>query len=170
MTGDDLTQQLTMHRAPHDIVARAQRRHQRQRTTARIAIGAAAMVTTAALLAMLSAPLSTSLTPAGGVASQPSEQVLDAPNPAEPTSTARTTIAHVAPHAQAVFVVGSFNDWDPTATALVQTSPGVFRVSLELPVGAHEYQLIVDGVWMTDPLAALTRDDGFGSRNGVLLL
>jgi hypothetical protein len=37
--------------------------------------------------------------------------------------------------------------------------------------GEHEYQFVVDGEkWVTDPLAPVKEDDGFGAKNAVLKL
>jgi 1,4-alpha-glucan branching enzyme len=55
-----------------------------------------------------------------------------------------------APHAKAVFVAGTFNDWKKDATPLHRESPsgqGDWDVSLLLPPGHHEFKFVVDGHW-----------------------
>jgi hypothetical protein len=67
-----------------------------------------------------------------------------------------------------VAVAGTFNDWDPNSTPL-QRQDGIFSTILVLPAGSYEYMFVEDGDrWVTDPLAARTRDDGFGTTNAVL--
>lgn len=74
-----------------------------------------------------------------------------------------------APEAHDVAVVGSFNQWDPSATPLLKSDGGgVWTATLTLPVGQHQYTFVVDGSrWVPDP-AAPGIDDGFGRRNSVV--
>jgi hypothetical protein len=40
-----------------------------------------------------------------------------------------------------------------------------------VPRGEHEYQFVINGErWVTDPLAPVQQDDGFGAKNAVLKL
>jgi negative regulator of sigma E activity len=72
------------------------------------------------------------------------------------------------PSVERVTVAGSFNNWDPNATPL-QRQDGVWSTVLVLPPGSYEYVFFENGArWVTDPLAAQTRDDGFGGSNAVL--
>ncbi len=67
-----------------------------------------------------------------------------------------------------ITVAGTFNDWDPDATALRRVN-GLWSTTLVLPPGSYEYMFVEDGkYWKTDPLATITRDDGFGNANAVL--
>jgi 1,4-alpha-glucan branching enzyme len=84
-----------------------------------------------------------------------------------------TRIVHfvlVAPKATSVSVVGSFNDWDPTATPLHRTAAGgSWVVAVPLQAGRHQYAFIVDGVhWTADPVAAPAVEDDFGVPNSVV--
>lgn len=72
------------------------------------------------------------------------------------------------PKASAVFVAGSFNDWHPAATEMFCPSPGRWVKELTLPPGEHEYRLVVDGVWMTDPACPRRAANPFGGENSVL--
>jgi hypothetical protein len=79
-------------------------------------------------------------------------------------------IVHVPsiPDVQRVSVAGSFNGWDPTSVPM-HLEGSVWSVVLVLPPGTYEYMFVEDGSrWVTDPLAPMTRDDGFGGRNAVL--
>ena len=73
-----------------------------------------------------------------------------------------------APGAAEVQVAGDFNGWDPSLHSLVVTSDGTYQTTLLLDPGQHEYMFVVDGEWVTDPSATVTRDDGFGNLNAVL--
>lgn len=67
-----------------------------------------------------------------------------------------------------VAVAGTFNGWDPSATTMDRKGE-VWMVQMVLPPGSYEYMFIEDGQrWVTDPLATVTRDDGFGQENAVL--
>ena len=69
---------------------------------------------------------------------------------------------------ESVSVAGSFNDWDPASIPL-QRQDGVWSTILILSAGSYEYMFVENGQrWVTDPLAARTRDDGFGTMNAVL--
>ncbi len=56
-----------------------------------------------------------------------------------------------AESATAVYLVGTFNDWDPLATPLVEANPGEWSVTLGLAPGTYEYKFVVDGVWCCEP-------------------
>ncbi len=57
--------------------------------------------------------------------------------------------------APSVFVGGSFNDFSPTATPLVDDGTGTYRAALWLEPGVYPYKLIVEGdgeePWRLDP-------------------
>lgn len=72
------------------------------------------------------------------------------------------------PSVEKVSVAGSFNNWDPKSTPL-QKQNGAWMTVLVLPPGSYEYMFVEnDQNWITDPLAARKRDDGFGGMNAVL--
>lgn len=69
---------------------------------------------------------------------------------------------------ESVTVAGTFNGWNPNATAMLKEGEA-WVVQLVLPPDSYEYMFIEDGEkWVTDPLAFQTRDDGFGRKNAVL--
>lgn len=79
------------------------------------------------------------------------------------------------PEASQVFVVGSFNGWDSNATPMRKTRGGVFRVTLPLTPGRHEYKYVVDGDWRRDPeceepdiVCPHCTENEFGTMNCVL--
>jgi AMP-activated protein kinase-like protein len=76
------------------------------------------------------------------------------------------------PGAKSVDVVGSFTDWQSGAVVLRDDDhDGIWRGTVVLPVGQHEYMFVVDGErWVTDPLAGRFVDDGFGRKNSLLFV
>ena len=84
--------------------------------------------------------------------------------------TARVSFEFHAPGAGRVELVGSFNNWEVGAIVLEGPSKtGHWKASVDLPQGRHEYMFLVDGRhWVTDPDAAVHRNDGFGRQNAVV--
>lgn len=77
----------------------------------------------------------------------------------------------VAPGARHVALAGAWNQWSPNQTLLDNTDGGgTFATTVALPRGRHEYMFVVDGQWVSDPLATERHPDGFGQNNGVLRL
>ena len=72
------------------------------------------------------------------------------------------------PTARAVCIAGTFNDWQPEAKPMHPMGEGRWLKETVLPPGTHEYCLVVDGQWMTDPLAKETAPNPFGGRNSIL--
>jgi 1,4-alpha-glucan branching enzyme len=65
-----------------------------------------------------------------------------------------------APHAQAVSLVGDFNQWNPSAHAMKQMPDRSWLLTMELKHGHHRYAFVVDGVLTLDPRAqGITRND-----------
>lgn len=56
-----------------------------------------------------------------------------------------------APEAQAVFVAGTFNDWDPQTTPMERAGAEEWRAEIALPPGRYEFKFIVDGAWCCEP-------------------
>ena len=75
------------------------------------------------------------------------------------------------PAAQAVAVAGTFNGWSRTAHPMTRDgSRGRWTAIVSLPPGEHLFMYVVDGAWVTPPQAVDFVDDGFGSRNGVVVV
>ncbi|BDQ37290.1 hypothetical protein SYK_16500 [Pseudodesulfovibrio nedwellii] len=74
--------------------------------------------------------------------------------------------------AQNVSVVGSFNGWKSDRSVMwYSVEAGAWVLEAELPPGDHEYLFLVNGKNLVpDPLAPLTRDDGFGNRNSIMFV
>ena len=93
--------------------------------------------------------------------------------PAPPAITSagvRFVVAY--PEARTVALAGSFNGWS-TKTHLLAPSgrSGVWALVVPLPPGEYLFMFVVDGNrWLTPPLADDYVEDGFGSRNGIVLV
>lgn len=74
--------------------------------------------------------------------------------------------------AVSVAVAGDFSEWDPVALdGEIIEGRQVWTGLVPVSRGEQRYMFIKDGEeWVTDPLAEITRDDGFGNKNAVLIL
>ncbi|OGV81136.1 MAG: hypothetical protein A3K18_09315 [Lentisphaerae bacterium RIFOXYA12_64_32] len=68
-----------------------------------------------------------------------------------------------------VFVAGTFNNWNPTASPLKDNpDSGHYKATLSLPRGKHEYKFVVNGVWCMDPNCQDWSPNPYGGLNSVL--
>lgn len=58
-----------------------------------------------------------------------------------------------APRAKAVFLVGDFNDWNPTSLPMERRPDGCWFAQVPLQHGHHQYRFLVDGQPTLDPMA-----------------
>ncbi|HSH93042.1 MAG TPA: glycogen-binding domain-containing protein [Roseimicrobium sp.] len=72
------------------------------------------------------------------------------------------------PTAKSVYLAGSFNQWRPESKSLHPSGTGLWWKETAMAPGTYEYCLVVDGVWMTDPLARESVPNPFGGRNSIL--
>lgn len=79
-------------------------------------------------------------------------------------------IEYFDPEARQVYIAGTFNEWHPQVTEMIQLGHGRWAKELTLPDGEHEYRLVVDGVWKEDPHCPLTTPNPFGSHNSMIVL
>ena len=82
----------------------------------------------------------------------------------------KVTFSYLAPGARSVQLAGDFTDWEQAPVALRKAKDGVWKKTLALPPGAHEYRLLVDGQWVDDPQCTSRRPNAFGSENCVCLV
>jgi 1,4-alpha-glucan branching enzyme len=68
-----------------------------------------------------------------------------------------------------VFVAGSFNNWNPTQYRLRDNpDSGIYKISLALPPGRHEYKFVVNGEWRLDPNCPDWLPNSMGTINSVV--
>lgn len=74
--------------------------------------------------------------------------------------------------AESMAVAGDFSDWDPVSmNREVIDGKQVWTGMIPATRGEHRYMFVKDGdEWLTDPLADMQRDDGFGNKNAVIYL
>ena len=76
------------------------------------------------------------------------------------------------PAARSVALAGSFNQWSATSNPLAREgSRGLWTVVVPLSPGEHLFMYVVDGTqWISPPVAEDYVDDGFGAKNGILVV
>jgi len=68
-----------------------------------------------------------------------------------------------------VCVVGSFNNWDPTANPMKDNpDSGHYTVAIRLEPGRYEYKFIVNNDWRVDPNCPQCVPNDHGSLNNVI--
>jgi 1,4-alpha-glucan branching enzyme len=68
-----------------------------------------------------------------------------------------------------VFIAGTFNNWNPSTHPLeYHPESGVFRATLLLEPGVHEYKFVVDGVWHADAKCPHWVINDSGTINSVI--
>lgn len=74
--------------------------------------------------------------------------------------------------ANEVSVAGDFSDWEPIELNREYAGEKqVWTGMIPITRGEHRYMFVRDGEeWITDPLAEIQRDDGFGNKNAVIYL
>lgn len=75
-------------------------------------------------------------------------------------------------NAESIEIAGDFSDWSPVS--LTRESMGdkeVWTGLIPMNRGEHHYMFVRNGEeWITDPLAEVQREDGFGNKNAVIYL
>lgn len=79
---------------------------------------------------------------------------------------------YIDEEAQSVSVAGDFNDWEPAELTRQEVNgEQVWTGLVSVKRGEHHYMFVKNGEqWVTDPLASVHRDDGFGNKNAVVYL
>lgn len=68
-----------------------------------------------------------------------------------------------------ICIAGDFNGWSPTSTPmLANQQTDVHELCLNLSPGQHNYRLVIDGHWTTDPFNTQTQINGFGEVNSIV--
>jgi 1,4-alpha-glucan branching enzyme len=76
------------------------------------------------------------------------------------------------PSVQSVAVAGGFNGWSASSHPMTRVGPdGVWSLVIPLPPGEHSFMYVVnDTQWLTPPQADDYVEDGFGNRNGLVIV
>jgi 1,4-alpha-glucan branching enzyme len=73
-----------------------------------------------------------------------------------------------APQAQAVSLLGDFNQWNGEKSFMKKGKAGEWKKVLMLAPGNYEYKYQVDGQWREDPGNQQSRLNMFGTYNNLL--
>jgi 1,4-alpha-glucan branching enzyme len=69
-----------------------------------------------------------------------------------------------------VYIVGSFNDWDPEKKMMIEDEDGKYSATLMLPKGRHEYKFIIDNEWCIDNKNTEHVQNEHGTWNSVVVV
>ncbi len=81
-----------------------------------------------------------------------------------PTTKKSAAFSLVAPGGESVAIAGTFTNWEPQP--MTKGVDGVWRITLQLAPGLHEYRFQVDSEWREDPnnrRKAVNNQGGFNS-------
>lgn len=79
----------------------------------------------------------------------------------------KETFECVEPTASLVQLVGDFTAWEEQPIELQRQKDGIWRATIALEPGSHEYRFVVDGQWRDDTRCMHRRGNAFGSENCV---
>jgi len=92
------------------------------------------------------------------------------PNTGSPEKKAVRSVefSYYAPQAKKVCLAGNFNAWDTRSLPMKKEKDGVWRITVRLSPGRHEYKYVMDGTWVQDAHCADTVPNSLGSFNCVI--
>jgi len=80
----------------------------------------------------------------------------------------KVTFQAKAPEGSEVFLVGSFNNWEPGTITLKHNGNSLYATVVSLPAGRHEYKFVINGTWHIDEQCEQWVPNSFGSLNSVV--
>ena len=79
----------------------------------------------------------------------------------------KTIFSFMAPEAQTVQLAGDFTDWELAPVSLKKLKGGLWKTTVTLEPGSHQYRFLVDGQWRDDPTCDARVPNPFGAENCV---
>jgi len=79
-----------------------------------------------------------------------------------------TFVCTLDPAPKTVYLVGDFNQWDPSRQKMVKMKDGSFRARVDLPASTYQYKFVADGAWINDPDGEWRVANPFGTLNSVV--
>ena len=89
------------------------------------------------------------------------------PTPAATARSVKQTFELAAPAAKHVELVGDFTHWQEHPIHLRKSFGGIWRTTVNLESGPHEYRFLVDDQWYDDPKCAMHVPNPYGGQNDV---
>ena len=72
---------------------------------------------------------------------------------------------------RSIAVAGDFNNWSDREHRLrYHPDVGVYQLTIDLSPGRHEYRMVIDGEWRTDPYNREQSLNAFGEANSVIVV
>jgi len=68
-------------------------------------------------------------------------------------------------NASSVQLVGDFTQWQERPINLQKDTDGIWKATVILPPGVHQYRFMVDGQWCDDPACNQRSPNPFGGEN-----
>ena len=92
-----------------------------------------------------------------------------APKAAEKAAEKSVTFTVRAESGKAVYLAGSFNNWDPAGKKMLEKKgDGVYSVAVKLAPGTYQYKFVIDGTWCADPENRDFVQNDHGTLNSVI--
>ena len=77
------------------------------------------------------------------------------------------TFSFTAPSALRVQLAGDFTRWQESPLTMRKSADGIWRLSVQLTPGRHQYRFLVDGQWHEDPQSDLSAPNPYGGLDSV---
>jgi hypothetical protein len=75
---------------------------------------------------------------------------------------------------ESLYLTGDFNDWDQPGIPLQRAGRNRYRAEIDMEPGIYQYKILTrqngDLEWLDLSGQAATVDDGFGGRNGRVII
>lgn len=75
---------------------------------------------------------------------------------------------YYAPAAKKVYLAGKFNSWNTNSLPMKKGKDGVWRISIKLQPGQHEYKYFVDNAWAQNMSCSDKVPNPFGTYNCII--
>lgn len=82
----------------------------------------------------------------------------------------KITFSLEAPEAEAVSLMGDFNQWNEKKHPMKKSGNGLWEKIIMVPAGTYEYRFLVDGEWRNDPANSQVSANCFGAMNNVITI
>ena len=128
------------------------------------------------LLALVALAYPLLMIPADGLQNQQAANIQNLDNSVQQVSSDSDEVmlrfVYIDENANSVAVAGDFSNWEPVElTKQTVNGEQVWSGLVSMSRGEHNYMFVKNGdEWVTDPLAPVQRDDGFGNKNAVIYL